>query len=173
MLEIIRNHPDHFLFVVLLISRIGDILTTYVVTPTLKLEANPIMRKFRWPFAIVSLLAAFIAYWDINLSIMLAVPFLLVCASNASKMWIAKVLGEDEYFKLFTSVIQRSSVSLAIICFLSPALFFVLLGILLLNFVHELPGQYAAFGFILFAFITSLMSITFYLKLRHAVVGAS
>jgi hypothetical protein len=53
MSELIHNHPDHFLCVVMLISRIGDITTTYLATPTLKLEANPIMRLLRWPFAIL------------------------------------------------------------------------------------------------------------------------
>jgi hypothetical protein len=36
---------DHVLAALLLISRLGHIGTTYLITPTLRLEANPVVRK--------------------------------------------------------------------------------------------------------------------------------
>jgi hypothetical protein len=40
----------HVIAFLLLIARLGDVGSTYLLSPTLKLEANPIMRRLRWPF---------------------------------------------------------------------------------------------------------------------------
>lgn len=34
----------------ILITRIGDIVSTRLITPTLKIEANPIVRRLGWKF---------------------------------------------------------------------------------------------------------------------------
>jgi hypothetical protein len=48
----------HLISFLLLLSRLGDIGSTYLITPTLKLEANPIVRRLKWRFAAVTILAA-------------------------------------------------------------------------------------------------------------------
>lgn len=151
MIEFINSHADHFLFAVILISRIGDILTTYIATPNLKLEGNPIVRKLRWPFAIASVFIAFIAYVDLGLAVSAAVLFLLVCASNASKMWMMRVLGEDEYLKLYSSLVQRASLTFTLACTWAPSFFFFIVGIVIYAFTGGV-GHNAADGFFLYAF---------------------
>jgi hypothetical protein len=39
----------HAVAFLLLLARIGDVGSTYLISPTLKLEANPIIRRLRWP----------------------------------------------------------------------------------------------------------------------------
>jgi hypothetical protein len=172
MIEFINSHPDHFLFVVLLISRVGDILTTYVATPNLRLESNPIMRKLRWPFAIISIFVAFIAYVDLGLALMAAVLFLLVCASNASKMWMMRVLGEEEYLKLYSSVVQRASLAFSLVCLWAPSFFIFILGIAIHAFTQG-TGRNAADGFFLYAFVMGFYGTLSYLRARKKLSGVA
>jgi hypothetical protein len=48
----------HVIAFLLLLARIGDVGSTYLISPTLKLEANPIIRRLRWPFAGITILVA-------------------------------------------------------------------------------------------------------------------
>lgn len=171
MMNFIHNHPDHVLFVLLLISRIGDIGTTYIATPKLKLEANPIVRKFRWPFALLSLLVAFVAYLNIGTALFALVLFLLVCASNASKMWLMRVLGEDEYLQLYSSLVRKASLSFSLFCIWAPPFFFFLLGMALLYFTEGI-AKHAARGFIVFAFAMGFYHTSFYFRIRREVFSA-
>jgi len=54
MKTLILNNLDHFLCIMLLISRLGDIISTYLAIPKLVLEIKPVIRKLRWPFAILT-----------------------------------------------------------------------------------------------------------------------
>jgi hypothetical protein len=165
MTDFINSHADHFLFAVLLISRIGDIATTYIATPNLKLEANPIMRKLRWPFALASILIAFIAYYDLGTAIAAAILFLLVCASNASKMWMMRVLGEDEYLNLHSRLVQRSSLAFTLACVWAPSFFFTIIGIVIYAFSGPM-GQNAADGFFVYAFAIGIFGTSSQLSKR-------
>jgi len=166
MTEFINNHANHFLFAVILISRIGDILTTYIATPNLKLEGNPVVRKLRWPFALASIFIAFIAYADRGLAVAAAVLFLLVCASNASMMWMRRTLGEDEYLKLYSSLVQRSSLIFTFACIWAPSFFFLLVGIIIYAFTGDM-GHNAADGFFLYAFAIGFYSTLSQLRSRN------
>jgi len=172
MTEFINSHPDHFLFIVLLISRIGDILTTYIATPNLKLEGNPLVRKLRWPFAIISIFVAFVAYIDLDLALTVAVVFLLVCASNASKMWMMRVLGEDEYLKLYYGLVQKASLGFSLVCLWAPPFFFLVLGIALRAFT-EGAGRHAADGFLFYALVLGFYNTFSYLKNRKQLSHAA
>jgi Na+-transporting NADH:ubiquinone oxidoreductase subunit NqrB len=168
MTEFINSHPDHFLFVVLLVSRVGDILTTYVATPNLKLEGNPIVRRLRWPFAVVSILIAFIAYVDLGLALTAAGLFLLVCASNAAKMWMMRVLGEEEYLKLYSSMVQRATFTFSLTCLWAPSFFIFILGMAMYAFTGE-AGHSVADGFFLYAFAIGFYGTFSYLRSRRKV----
>jgi hypothetical protein len=58
MREYIITHVtiEQLLCALILVARLGDIGSTYLVTPNLLLEANPVVRKLRWPFALATLL---------------------------------------------------------------------------------------------------------------------
>src|SRR5271168_3968540 len=90
----------HYLFAFALLSRICDLLTTWLVTPKLKLEANPIARKLRWPYAFLTLFAAFLAYWWAPVCVMLTTGSFLVAGSNAMKIALARSMGEDAYYEM-------------------------------------------------------------------------
>lgn len=71
------------LLAILLTARAGDFLSTWLVTPNLSLETNPIARKLGWRrSAALNLAVCLILAVDVRLSIPVAVSSLLLAARN-------------------------------------------------------------------------------------------
>src|SRR5665213_2581533 len=134
MREYILSHLriEHFLCGLILISRMGDIGSTYLVTPTLKLEANPIVRKLGWKFAWLTLLVCLVPYYSTAMGVVVLVPSLLVSASNTSKIWFVRAYGESEYQALILRLAKGSKLSHALAVVFASALFIALAGLVLL-----------------------------------------
>lgn len=114
MNDFVRQHFEHLLCGLILLSRIGDVVSTYLVTPTLKLEANPVVRRLRWPFAWFTLSACLIAYYSTAVGFAVVVGSLLVCFWNVSKIWFARAIGEDESAALLIRTAAKSRLSHAL-----------------------------------------------------------
>ena len=108
MLDIAYANLPHVLCALLLIARVGDIGTTYLVTPNLELEANPVVRKLGWPFALVTLGACFLPYVSMPAAVTALITFLLVSAGNAGKIWMVRTIGEKAYAALLIDVARWS-----------------------------------------------------------------
>lgn len=121
-------HFEYVLCVLLLISRIGDVLSTWLVTPRLHLESNPIMRRLGWKFGLLTLLICFFPFIDRNASVMILVTFLMVCASNFAKVWFARTFGEEAYQNLMVDLARRGNQPLAYIGVAVSSMFVILLG---------------------------------------------
>jgi hypothetical protein len=132
--EYIMSHfkIEHILCGLILISRIGDIGSTYLVTPTLKLEANPIVRKLGWKFAWLTLLVCLVPYYSTGAGVIVLVPSLLVSASNTSKIWFIRAYGESEYQDLLRKLAKRSKLSHALAAVIASSLFVALAGLVLI-----------------------------------------
>ena len=102
------------LIVLLLVSRLGDIGSTWLATPELKLESNPVVRKFRWWYAWATLLLCFVPLVSLGASVAILVASLLVTSSNLSKGWLMRSLGEDGYLLLMHETAVRSSLPVAL-----------------------------------------------------------
>jgi hypothetical protein len=105
----------HVIAFLLLLARLGDIGSTYLISPTLKLETNPIVRRFRWPFAAATVLAAALAYYSLPVGVAFLIGSLLVCAANCSRVWLVRTLGESEYHLLLIRVARRAAVGLSVV----------------------------------------------------------
>ena len=68
-----RGFP-HFLAALVLLSRIGDVLSTYLVSPTLLLESNAFVRRWGWPVALLSLLFCFVPYYNTAVGVVVLQP---------------------------------------------------------------------------------------------------
>ena len=78
MREMLFGNLEHLLCVLILAARLGDIVTTYLVTPRLKLEMNLIVRRLGWKFAFSSLALCLVPYYSVDISLIILVPSLLV-----------------------------------------------------------------------------------------------
>lgn len=109
--QFVYNNIEHILCFLILVSRLGDIISTYLVTPTLKLEANPIVKKLGWRFAYLTVLICIVPYFHTGAAVMVLVPSLLITSSNISKYWVVKTIGEEEYLKRQLALVSKSKPS--------------------------------------------------------------
>jgi len=154
MLEFAYENPRPVLCVLLLIARIGDVGTTYLVTPNLLLEANPIVRKLGWPFALLTLAACLLPYVTIPGAVTALMTFLLVSASNAGKIWIVRTIGEKTYAALMLDLARRSRLSHALLGIAASAFFVALAGGTVIGFYpspEEDWGFWLGLGILLYA----------------------
>jgi len=136
---------EHVLFVVLLIGRLGDILSTWLVTPDLRLEANPIVRRLGWKFLWATVLIAFAPYVSREVAVMLCPIFLFVSASNMSKVWAVRASGEQVAESRMAAMARNVPLSVTLLLQVAVAFFFCLAGGLLI-FVSGLNAWGAWFG---------------------------
>ncbi len=159
----------HVIAFLLLLARLGDIGSTYLISPMLQLETNPIIRRFRWPFAAAAVLAAALPYYSLPAGLALLVASLLVCASNCSRIWLVRTLGESEYHLLLIRVARRAPVGLSVaFCLLSPLCITVLGGVILLFYPnpHEDWASWIAIGIFGYAMVVALFGTLAFLRYR-------
>ena len=144
MRDFLMGNLVHVVAFATLISRLGDIGTTFLVAPTLSVEVNPIARRLGWRYAIATLGVAALPYYSIHGGIVVFTASFLVAASNASEAMVARFLGEEKYAALNREAMQRLPVlpGLSLLCL--PAIFFLMLGLMLLLFF---PGSSYGWGF--------------------------
>lgn len=156
----------HILAVGVLLSRLTDLGSTYLVTPELALEGNEFVRRFRWPYAILTLALCFVPYLDPGLGVMVLVTSLLVSAANIRNAWLVRALGETRYLELLRTAAARSGRRAVFASVLASALLVSLAGLLLLNF-YPTPswGWYFALGLLAYAGAMALHGSTFAVRL--------
>ncbi|MEQ1484792.1 hypothetical protein [Methyloglobulus sp.] len=170
------SNTQHFVAAILLIARLGDIGTTYLVSPKLKLEANPIVRRFKWPFAILTIFLCLVPYWNIFAGIALIAAFLLVSASNSTKIFIAQTMGEEAYYNFFLELIGRAKPRVVSAWLILPAFFLSLLGYTILHFYPDPETDYGywfGFGIIMYAIVYILYTSLAFFRLRKLVKNGS
>src|SRR5947209_11222597 len=89
----------YFLFLsLLLFARGTDFLSTWIATPNLILEANPIARKLRWKWGITVNVAMCLGFacWPLT-AIIISTTSVLVAARNFQHAWLMRSHGEDNY----------------------------------------------------------------------------
>lgn len=161
----------HTIAFLLLLARLGDVGSTYLATPKLKLEANAIVRRFKWPFAWLTVLLAFLPYYSLGAGVILLVASLLVCGSNFSRLWLMRTVGESEYYDFITQFAAKARLPFALISILMPAICMAVIGLLLLHFYPD-PikdwGFYFAYGFLGYALAIGVWGPLTFLRFRKA-----
>ena len=144
LLAIAYENLPHVLCVLLLIARIGDVVTTFLITPNLVLEANPIVRKLGWRFALLTLGVCFLPYLSVQAAVAGLMISLFVSASNAGKVWMVRPIGEHVYAALLIDVARKSKLSHALLGIAASSFFIALAGGTILLFY---PAPEADWGF--------------------------
>jgi hypothetical protein len=127
--EVVQENLRHILFAFLLLGRLGDLVTTYLVTPTLVLEGNPLVRRGGWRFALITSVVCAAPYFSIHLAIALIVASLLASAGNAGRVWVARTMGERAQFEFMIAMARRGKRAHALLGVLASASFIVLVGL--------------------------------------------
>lgn len=104
-------------FLVLLVSRGMDFLSTWVATPNMVLEGNPIAKKLGWRWGIpINLgLCFFFACWPLP-AMVISVTSVLVAARNFQQAWLMRSMGEQLYRDWHIERVQETSATLYLFC---------------------------------------------------------
>lgn len=156
----------HVLSVLLLIGRLGDLISTRVVTPRLKLEANPAVGRAGWPLAAVSLLLALAPYFNLQISVALLATSLLVSASNLSRGWAVHALGEVEYQAILLRAARVGRRRVALSFVIASGAFAALAGgvLMWLSGSAIALSYWFGFGIVLFGILFALYGSSFVLR---------
>ena len=168
------HNLEHVLAFLILIARVGDIGSTYLATPTLKLETNPFARRLKWPMGVLSLGLCLTPYYNPALAVTVLVPSLLVSASNLSRGWVAHAVGEDEMLRFLERAVGRISRRKAVAFTLGAGSFVVLAGtvLLVLSGGQQTWAYWFAWGLLLYGVVIGVYGSLFVLRLHRIGRGA-
>lgn len=144
----------HVIAALAVASRLADLLTTYLVSPNLKLEANSLARRFGWWYAWLTVLVGLIPYVSPAAGVVVLTASFMVAASNASKILMARALGEEELAALSRRVLQVTPPWPGVLFMVMPGIFIAALAGSLLYFYPDVTqwGYYFAMGMLTYAF---------------------
>ncbi len=105
------------MFLLLILARGMDFLSTWVATPNLVLEGNPIAKKLGWKWGIpLNLALCFgLAFCPLP-AIVISTTSVLVASRNFQSAWLMRSLGEQFYRAWHVERVQETSVTLYLFC---------------------------------------------------------
>jgi len=123
------SQPYFCLLSLLFFSRGMDLLSTWVATPTLALEGNPLAKKLGWRLgALVNFAICFLfAFWPLS-AVAVVTSSLLVAAHNFQSAWLMRTMGEDGYRRWFVDRLSRTPLPFYFICRLGEIMMMALIG---------------------------------------------
>src|SRR5262245_54932810 len=109
---------DYFLLLGLLsFARGMDFLSTWIATPNLVLEGNPIAKKLGWKWGtpINLLLCVTFAMWPLP-AVIIGTTSLLASARNFQDAWLMRSLGEETYRDWKVERVREARPTLYLFC---------------------------------------------------------
>ena len=124
-----------FYFGLLILTRGADFLSTWIATPNLVLEANPIAKALRWKWGVpVNLVMCFLfAFYPLP-AIIIGTTSVLVAARNFSVAWVMRAAGEENYRLWMSERLEETPLDLFLLCLLGQTLPVMVLGAILVYF---------------------------------------
>ena len=109
---------EYFIYLAILVfSRGTDFLSTWVATPHLVLEGNPIAKWLGWKWgAVVNvILVTTLAMWPLS-AIVVSTASVLVAARNFQSAWLMRSMGEDAYRDWYLQRAVETPITLYLFC---------------------------------------------------------
>jgi hypothetical protein len=105
------------LFLLLFFARGMDFLSTWVATPHMVLEGNPIAKKlgWKWGIPINFVLCLGFALWPLP-AVVISTSSLLIAVRNFQSAWLMRSMGEHHYRDWHIQRIQETSATLYLSC---------------------------------------------------------
>jgi hypothetical protein len=116
-------------FLLLLVARGMDFISTWVATPNMVLEGNPIAKRlgWRWGIPLNVALCFLFAFWPLP-AMVISTTSLLVASRNFQSAWLMRSLGEDRYREWHVARMRETNPTLYISCLLAHTLLIVAVG---------------------------------------------
>jgi len=146
-----------------------DFLSTWVATPNLVLEANPIARKLGWKGGLLfnTLICLGFACWPLA-AIIITTTSALVAARNFQSAWLMRFIGEHEYQSFMADQIRRVPARLYLACLLGQTGLVALLGAGLLFFSQFYLVPFGmGVGLLAYALAVALYTLLSFWRIRR------
>ncbi|MEJ2010212.1 MAG: hypothetical protein P8Z30_18995 [Acidobacteriota bacterium] len=157
-------------FLVLLLGRGMDFLSTWVATPNLVLEGNPIAKRLGWHWGILLNLAVcvLLSFWPVS-AIAVSTTSVLVAARNFQSAWLMRSLGEEVYRDWHVARIQETRVTLYLFCLAGNTLLTAAVGGAVILFSGRLLVPFAiGLGIIAYAVAVAFYTLLATWRLRRS-----
>jgi hypothetical protein len=154
---------EYFLMLALLaFSRGMDFLSTWIATPNLVLEGNPIAKKLGWKWGapLNVAICLLLALWPLS-AIVVSTASVLVAARNFQSAWLMRSLGEEIYRNWHVERIQETRVTLYLFCLAGNTLLTAAVGVALIYFSNPESAGFVAFA-IGMGMIAYAIAVAFY-----------
>lgn len=154
---------DYFVYLLcLLITRGLDYFSTWLATPTLRLEANPIIRKLGWEMSVFLNLAVIIILALVPIgAIAISTASALAAARNLNLAWLSRTMGEISFSEWITTRLSEAQPIVYGICVILSSIIYISCGLVLLTrdsadvVVEGIGGGFIAYGVILLVYTLS------------------
>lgn len=149
------------LCVLLLVARGADFLSTWVATPNMVLEGNPIAKKLGWKWGVPVNLALCVgfAFWLLP-AIVISTTSVLVAARNFQSAWLMRSLGEELYREWHVERVQETSVGLYLFCLFAQTALVAGVGAAVIYFASDHDPIVLAIGLGIVAYAVAVAFYT-------------
>ena len=162
------------LFLLLFVSRGMDFLSTWVATPNMVLEGNPIAKKLGWKWGILVNVAICVlfAFWPLP-AIVISTTSVLVASRNFQSAWLMRSLGEHMYRQWHIERVQETSITLYLFCLFAQTILVAGVGAAVMYFSHwerdSVPVLLAVgLGIVAYAVAVTFFTLLGIVRLRRA-----
>ncbi|MGA2281486.1 MAG: hypothetical protein ABSG80_14420 [Verrucomicrobiota bacterium] len=162
---------DYCLYLLLLIFARGmDFLSTWIATPNLVLEGNPLAKKlgWKWGLALNVVLCGALAAWPLS-AIVVATASVLVAARNFQSAWLMHSLGEEIYRRWHVERVQETRITVYLLCLAGNTLLTAGVGAALIYFSNERLVPFAiGMGMVAYAVAVAFYTLLAIWRIRRA-----
>jgi hypothetical protein len=162
---------EYFLFFALLLfARAMDFFSTWIATPNLVLEGNPLAKKLGWKWGLLLNIAIvfLLAQWPLS-AIVVATASVLVAARNFQSAWLMRSLGEQTYRAWYVERVQATPLILYLLCLAGNTLLTAGVGGALVFFGGSRPIPAAiGMGMVAYAAAVAFYTLLSVWRLRRA-----
>jgi hypothetical protein len=163
------------MFLLLFVSRGMDFLSTWVATPNLVLEGNPLAKKLGWRWGIpvnVALCLGF-AFWPLP-AIVISTTSALVAARNFQSAWLMRSLGEHFYREWHIERVRETSVTLYLFCLFAQTALTAGVGVAVVYFSDwRLVPLAIGLGIVAYALAVAFYTILGIWRMRRSAISAA
>ncbi|MBM3879104.1 MAG: hypothetical protein FJ387_05225 [Verrucomicrobia bacterium] len=127
---------EYWVFLAFLVLARGlDFFSTWLATPSLVLEANPLARwlGWRWGLPLNGLVCLAFALWPLP-AIIVGTTSVLVAARNLQSAWLMRTLGEDAYRSWMAQRLAEARRGLFVFCLVTQGALVASVGAVLVYF---------------------------------------
>ena len=123
-------HEYNIMLGALIFGRGMDLLSTWVATPNLMLEANPIARRLGWKWGGVVnvMLCGSVAFFPLA-GVVVVTTSLLVAARNFKTAWLMRAMGEERYLVFMMNQMRGTDRRLYVFCLFAESILVAMVGI--------------------------------------------